>query len=220
MLISTDLNKLEKEGFIMGDIVRELKVSELNRILPMVRKTIEKERRLDELEGIQYENEAVLEKIKQIISTLESIPKVLEFSIALKNLLVGWKNDSEIDTQNKRKNELIELINTYNAEINELTNQLEFEIDFYRSITSVIATDGGFLSSEEIQIEFIPEYLYLLVIDTSFGKKFTLRRFIKEDSMDSFLELIRTNISNPHANDIADALEHGKFDPQMYFQLF
>ena len=86
----------------------------------------------------------------------------------------------QIMLQNKRKNELIESINTYNSEIDELTNQWDLETKLYRSITSVIATDGGFLSSEEIQVEFIPEYLYLLVIDTSFNKKFTLERFIKE----------------------------------------
>lgn len=138
----------------MNDFIRKQKVNELNRLLPMVRETIRKEKKINSLIDERDRKEEELEKVEKTISQLEfliitlseekdfSKPALEEFQLVL-------------DAQKKKQEELVIPIADYNTEIDKYTDEFEFETRLYKSITSIIATAGGFLKNEEIQEEFL-----------------------------------------------------------------
>lgn len=139
--------------------LRKAKVNELNRILPMVTNTMRKERKIlcarDELA------EKVLEKNKvcQALKKVEEVPEILQ------NTSTDISGSSTLFAKlEEKKKSLEEVIDEYTTTIEEISSEYEFEVDLYRSIAAIIATEGGFLKREEIQEKYIVEYIYLLLI--------------------------------------------------------
>ncbi len=139
--------------------LRKAKVNELNRILPMVTNTMRKERKIlcarDELaEKVLEEN-----KVCQALKKVEEVPEILQ------NTSTDISGSSTLFAKlEEKKKSLEEVIDEYTATIEEISSEYEFEVDLYRSIAAIIATEGGFLKREEIQEKYIVEYIYLLLI--------------------------------------------------------
>ncbi len=139
--------------------LRKAKVNELNRILPMVTNTMRKERKIlcarDELaEKVLEEN-----KVCQALKKVEEVPEILQ------NTSTDISGYSTLFAKlEEKKKSLEEVIDEYTATIEEISSEYEFEVDLYRSIAAIIATEGGFLKREEIQEKYIVEYIYLLLI--------------------------------------------------------
>ena len=127
--------------------LRKAKVNELNRILPMIINTMRKERKIlfvkDELSEKMLEKDQVCQALKKI----EEVPEILQ---STSKDMPGYSTLFE-----KMK---------YTDTIKEISSEYEFEVDLYRSIAAIIATEGGFLKREEIQERFIVAYIYLLLI--------------------------------------------------------
>ena len=122
--------------------IRKLKVSELNRILPMVRETIEKERHINQIKNELNEKIYLLEKVHESIIHLNELPSLLS------NITEQQKNQFQIlkESQKKEKEKLELSITSLNEELEEATAQWKFETTLYKAITSAIVSEqDGFL---------------------------------------------------------------------------
>lgn len=139
--------------------LRKAKVNELNRILPMIINTMRKERKIlcvkDELSEKMLEKDQVCQALKKI----EEVPEILQ---STSKDMPGYS--TLFKKMEKKKKSLEDAIDEYTATIKEISSEYEFEVDLYRSIAAIIATEGGFLKKEEIQEMFIVAYIYLLLI--------------------------------------------------------
>lgn len=139
--------------------LRKAKVNELNRILPMIINTMRKERKIlcvkDELSEKMLEKDQVCQALKKI----EEVPEILQ---STSKDMPGYS--TLFKKMEKKKKSLEDAIDEYTATIKEISSEYEFEVDLYRSIAAIIATEGGFLKREEIQEMFIVAYIYLLLI--------------------------------------------------------
>lgn len=139
--------------------LRKAKVNELNRILPMIINTMRKERKIlcvkDELSEKMLEKDQVCQALKKI----EEVPEILQ---STSKDMPGYS--TLFEKMKKKKKSLEDAIDEYTDTIKEISSEYEFEVDLYRSIAAIIATEGGFLKREEIQERFIVAYIYLLLI--------------------------------------------------------
>ena len=139
--------------------LRKAKVNELNRILPMIINTMRKERKIlcvkDELSEKMLEKDQVCQALKKI----EEVPEILQ---STSKDMPGYS--TLFEKMKKKTKSLEDAIDDYPDTIQEISSEYEFEVDLYRSIAAIIATEGGFLKREEIQEMFIVAYIYLLLI--------------------------------------------------------
>lgn len=160
--------------------IRKWKVAELNRILPMVTETIKKEARLRQLGNEIEEKEDFLKEITKSIQYLKELPLLLsnvtEVTESFEQQISLLRQQQEDSKENLRTE-----IEACESEYERLTIEWKLETQLYRAILNVIATEGGFLLPEEIQEEFIKEYIYLLVFDNSFSNRFDIEKLIKGD---------------------------------------
>lgn len=139
--------------------LRKAKVNELNRILPMVTNTMRKERK------ILCARDELAEKVLEGNKVCQALKKVKEVPEILQNTSTDISGYSTLFAKlEEKKKSLEEVIDEYTATIEEISSEYEFEVDLYRSIAAIIATEGGFLKREEIQEKYIVEYIYLLLI--------------------------------------------------------
>ena len=149
------------------------KVSELNEILPQVRITIEKEKRI--------------KKLKKELSK-----KSLSF----------------------------DLIGSHKKEIEQLETQCDSENKYYKNVVEKIATSGGFLQRNDIQEEYLEEYIYLLVFDKSFNKRFSIETlFCNSEIFNVFSDMVVNKFSIFKA-EILEELYYERADKEMFLKLF
>ncbi|MBQ2937851.1 MAG: hypothetical protein IJE05_03090 [Clostridia bacterium] len=204
---------------IDNDDVRKLKVSELNRILPMVRKTIEKEKHINQIKKELNEKTDLLEKTDRSITQLNELPQLISEEAA-KNLKQQFQLLKA--SQKEQKMQLESLIDLLNKELEEATAQWKFETSLYKSITSAIVTEGGFLKLAEIQEEFLKEYIYLLLFTDSFnnGIKLTMDTLFQYlDDKFYFYELVDNKFSATQAK-ILSFIDNGTADRTLFFKFF
>ena len=203
------------------DYARDQKVRELNRILPMVRKSIEKERKINQLKKERRLKIDELEKIEISIKRVEilqaDIKRMPDVQAKIKGIdenLVKLKHE-----QQSKEVELNAEIFSYNATIDMLENEWIFEHQLFQSIVSVLATEGGFLEETEIEADFLKEYIYLLSMnmDYAYKKGLKVENLLKEPkAIDKFFELIDERFDEEKANKI-EALIEGNIK---YFDVF
>lgn len=119
----------------MEKIVRDLKISEFNRTLSLLSKAIEIEKQMAELGGQQTQ-------LDHEIVQWESMPNTRELEETIK------VNRTKLREINQKKQEL----GNYQAELKRLAAHI-LEVVF----------DGGFcLKKDDLKVEFLREYIYLL----------------------------------------------------------
>ena len=194
------------------DYARETKVRELNRILPMVRKSIEKERKINQLKKERImktseleKTETFIERVKKLQTDIKSMPDVQAKIKGIDENLAKLKHEqqSKEETFNKE-------ISSYNATINELETEWIFENQLFQAIASVLATEGGFLEETEIEEDFLKEYIYLLSmnIDYVYKQGLEVKTLLKEPkAIDKFYDLIDEKFDESTANKIEALLE-------------
>lgn len=199
------------------EIVRKLKVSELNRILPMVRETIVLERKINQLECKRDEDEELLEEVKKSIINIELILNTSQEVCAVTdNNKMIFQN--LLCDQQKKAEDIAKRIDLINTEINEISDYWKIEIDLFKAILSIIVTAHGFVNKDEIQEEYLEEYIYLLSLDDEFHKRFIKGHFLKgKEALDEFYRIIsnRTN-----GMKILNAIDEEKLDTTTFFKLF
>ena len=207
----------------MDDYARESKVRELSRILPMVRNSIEKERKINQLKKERKLKIDDLEKIEVSIKRVEILqadvkrmPDIQSKIEGIEENLVKLKHEqqSKEETLNKE-------ISSYNATIDMLETEWNFEHQLFQSIISVLATEGGFLEETEIEADFLKEHIYLLSmnIDYAYKQRLNIETLFKEPkAIDKFFELIDEKFDESTINKI-EALLEGDSNVK-YFDIF
>ncbi|MCI7646650.1 MAG: hypothetical protein MSS59_00770 [Lactobacillus johnsonii] len=144
---------------------------ELNRILPMVRKSIEKERKINQLKKERKlkidESERIqisIKRVETLQAEIKSMPDVQSKIEGIDENLVKLKNE-----QQSKEGTLNNEISSYNATIDMMENEWIFEHQLFQSIVSVLATEGGFLEETEIEADFLKEYIYLLSMNIDYA---------------------------------------------------
>ena len=144
----------------MNNEVRQRKVTELNRLLPMVHKTIEKHRQWI---NCSDEIDQKKEKLKELKNDIENINTTL--SIISKQTSFYENANFELVLLKRRNQHLAEMLE--------------------RNIVDLEEKCGLF---EEILPKCINEYIYLLVIHDSFYKSFSIKRlFINPEDFKNLL---------------------------------
>ena len=205
------------------DYARKTKVKELNRILPMVRKHIKKERKINQLKKERGLNIDELEKIEASIKRVKMLQADIEGMPDVQSKIEGiGENLIELKSEQQSKEETItKEIFSYNETINMLETEWKFEHQLFQAISSVIATEEGFLEETEIKKEFLEEYIYLMSmkIDYAYKRGLKIETFLKgSDSEDKFFELIYEKFGEDTAYKIEALL---KRDSSIkYFEIF
>ena len=108
---------------------------------------------------------------------VSSMREIRRFKVAELNRLLPMVNRTR-----KRETLLMKLLDvfeetdlSYQEEIEKNKEQLELENKIYYEITEILATDGGFVSSKEIQSAYLEEYVYLLRLKKNCYKRFKVR---------------------------------------------
>ena len=143
----------------MKESKRQFYVSELNRILPMVRSTIckfeefyqlcdEWEKKRDELgrikASINYSN-----KLSETLSKVEISADFIEPELS-----------TLITNLNARMQMLEDTMPDYKQKANSLHEEIKFEEEYYSKILAIV--EPGFLKKDDIQDEYIKELAYLM----------------------------------------------------------
>ncbi len=194
------------------DYARKSKVMELNRILPMVRKSIEKERKINQLKKERKlkidESERIqisIKRVETLQAEIKSMPDVQSKIEGIDENLVKLKNE-----QQSKEGTLNNEISSYNATIDMMENEWIFEHQLFQSIVSVLATEGGFLEETEIEADFLKEYIYLLSMNIDYAYKTGLKveTLLKEpNAIDKFFELIDETFEDEKVTKIEALLE-------------
>lgn len=148
--------------------IREAKVSELNRILPMIRKTINEQKNVDELKKQLVEQRNLFNSNQKEI---EDLDQILERAYLLgKTVNDDLKN--KLHQKEKMQKEFYDVIKNFEDQIKELETQIKFEKSLYSGIANLIAVKSRPAFSEELygdfkvtdlQEEYIQEYIYLIL---------------------------------------------------------
>lgn len=162
-----------KVGFIMN--TREFKVSEINRILPMIREILKKEK---ELNNLREELENKRKSLGYFCSELEDLNSAKKVS----NLDESLKQQLEIFIKKKeeRSNEIDLSIKECEIKVTSLETQINLEKRIIFAIADVVAktTKQKFLDNRnfygifeisELQKEYVQEYVFLLEEITGFS---------------------------------------------------
>lgn len=216
-VLSTDLNKYEKRGIEMADFedfeyARKLCVSELNRILPMVRETIKKQQSLNKLLDEKEDKEKELRNLNEIIQHLMNLI-----------LLLSDDNDmiSKCEALKKVKEEEKEKLKSSIYTIDEIVSGLEYRLDFekklYKSVFQLIASKKNhiFLDKNELKEEFLKEYIYLLVCDPILTKG----NFFIGNCYTDFCEMVNKKYTPAQAK-ILETIENEEQNESLFFELF
>lgn len=154
-----------KEGFLVT--VRELKVSYLNSILPKVRETLGKKKKLAELDKELQSKTESLSVVKSELSGIASTLKVSELPEGTKKELTSIKEQKE-----EIKRQIESSIENLQGQYDNINALIKFEDAIHQAMVDVLISDEyeerelhfdfkGFLEVTELQEEFTEEYVYL-----------------------------------------------------------
>lgn len=210
----------------MNDYTRNFCLSEFNRLLPMVRESIKKERVIDKLQDElnsrtdTYEN--VEEALKNLDWLLSNLPSN-ELTAEQKTIFIKLKEHFE-----KKKSKHHTIIVDLNDRISRLTEQYSIEKNLYMATMKLIlsnldryTTPNGFVKVQDIQTEYLEEYIYLLSLYDSFSPSLTIDDlFVDSQSKLAFF----TSISKKYSDDLAyrfkRLVEYNQLNNKAFFELF
>ncbi len=189
----------------MTDYNRELRVAELNRILPMVKETMALEKRNFDLMKKQYKFNTIQKALEEKISFLQRTLAVSSNDLA--DIVI-----SDLQECLSKYQTGLECLNSFIAVLEEQNSleeaRLNFDNNLYFAICSSIATDEGFLNCLEIQEEFIPYYIYLLKLTQLSRHCITIKMLFQgEQGVTTFLDLLHSKYSQAEVEKILTDIE-------------
>ena len=212
----------------MTDYVRNFCVSEFNRLLPMVRGMLIREKKERLLQG-DYEFQK---------GQLKAVDKKLELCYAIKEMLpdcitelpvLRKKALEQITSHEEKKKEYSSRIEENESIIEEYSCMWAFDSKFCKTIISFIVSvsdnssaDGmnGFLRAEDLQEEYLVEYIYLLVMEGSFSPTLRMDTLFEDSNAKSaFYDMVNKNCSTEQAT-ILEAIEKQEANRHLFFKLF
>jgi len=189
----------------MSEYLNEFKKTELNRLLPSVKKTREKETAIVELEK---KNRGIIEKWANII----------HFKANIQNQINALLEEPS-DEFKKIEASKIKL----EKKINNLKKAYQAEITYYKAfLLTIINVKGeGVLEEADIQTEYLEEYIYLILLYYhKIKEKYIVNYFFKtKKDQEEFFKLVNEKYSNPDAS-VFKTLETGKSEGKLFFSLF
>lgn len=188
---------------MQNEYIRNMRVNELNRLLPMVRETIKKEREYASLAQRLDEQEEKLKKVGDILDSIEFLLKNDLIEKSDKEYISLVKGNLE-SVKEKLSHEVDELC----VKVDNLEDELDFETGLYKRCTVAIAVSGGFLFSNEIKKDFIQEYIYLLLMPSDFANRLTMKKLFMPEANMTFKVLVQ--------NEILTVLEEGDSDSRRH----
>lgn len=188
---------------MQNEYIRNMRVNELNRLLPMVRNTIKKEREYASLAQKLDEQEEKLKKVGDILDSIEFLLKNDLIEKSDKEYISLVKGNLE-SVKEKLSHEVDELC----VKVDNLEDELDFETGLYKRCTVALAVSGGFLFSNEIKKDFIQEYIYLLLMPSDFANRLTMKKLFMPEANMIFKVLVQ--------NEILTVLEEGDSDSRRH----
>lgn len=212
----------------MNDYTRNFCLSEFNRLLPMVRETIKKERKIAKLQNEYSVKNATCEKLHESLHNIDALTaSISTLSIIPDSVL---KDINALQKQLVDKNsELEESITLLQHMIANLSNEWKIEIDLYRAITKFIRSylhavenkPFGFIRSQDIQDEYLEEYFYILSLYVTFEPSFTFESLCFDKTCQlAFLCKIQKKYSRNLAMQLKSLINNYEFKRNVFFELF
>ena len=163
----------------MNDTIRELLLSEFNRLLPMARASIKRKLHILETEQEQKSLEVSLEQRQKHIDCCNQMVKlILEFenldsdnSLAFEKLRIKMENN--IAKYKMEQSQFESLLALSREQISENENIFILETCLCEAILSQLSCTEGFIQEDDINEEYIEEHIYLLILNYTGRKSFT-----------------------------------------------
>lgn len=158
----------------MNDTIRELQLSEFNRLLPMARESIKRKLHILEAKQELKRIEVTLEKTKKFIECHDSI---LEILAEQENFLdYKLKMDDILEFFKKKQSECEHLLDQLKESISKYENRFILETCLFEAILSQLSCCKGFLNEDDINEEYIEEYIYLWILNYTGRKTLTTEK--------------------------------------------
>lgn len=189
---------------------KEFRISELNRILPMVLDTIVKEHRLELLtarwQKLGDDYRSVTKQIDKLSSLLDEFEDSSGISFQ-EEIEVIQKILSKLE---QTSSTLEQSIDTCKDEISILREQSILERRFYEAVVSSLFIPDGFVSTEEINKNYLSSYIYLLSLTDGFGHHaITMSNLFEgEEGVKAFLDLIHATYTPEYVQKILAAISY------------
>lgn len=189
----------------MADYNRELRVAELNRILPMVKNTMSRKEHASCLDGRIYDLEHTETELKEKVESLE---RTLAVSVCdLPDTAVDCMKECLINYQAKLDS-LKSSIADLQIQVDACDEKCSFEDDLYYNISITIATPGGFLNWSEIQEKFLDCYIYLLSLTNGCRHSITVSTLFEgKRGVDVFMGLMKYHYTPEYVEKITKNIE-------------
>ena len=166
----------------MVNPLRDLKLAEFNRLLPMARESIKRKLHILEKEQEKKNLEVLLEqRQKEIDYCNKMIEFMSEFqnldsdtSSAFENLRIKLENS--IVNYKKEKSEFKSSIDLIRDHIFQNEDIFELETSLFETIISQLSCCKGFLNEDDINEEYIEEYIYLWILNYTGRKTLTTEK--------------------------------------------
>lgn len=189
---------------------KEFRISELNRILPMVLDTLVKKHQFEVLNA-RYKN--LGDEYRSVTKQIDKLSSLLdEFEDSS-----GISFEEEIEFTQKRLLELKQRsanleqsLATCKDEIHDLRGQYYLEKAVYAGIVTNLGVLGGFLPKEEIKAEYLSAYIYLLSLTDGFAYHvITMSNLFEgEEGVKAFLDLIHATYTPEYVQKILAAISY------------
>ncbi len=189
---------------------KEFRISELNRILPMVLDTLVKKHHLELLtarwRNLGNDYRLVTKQIDKLSLLLDEFED--SSSISFKEEIESTQK--RLLELKQRSSILKQSIATCKNEIHNLREQYHLESDVYKGIVSNLVVRGGFLPKEEIKAEYLSAYIYLLSLTDRFGYHvITMANFFEgKEGIKAFLDLIHATYTPEYVQKILAAISY------------
>lgn len=207
----------------MTQEVREQKVIELNRLLPMVRQML----------SLKIKENEVSEKLKKAKKERETGQRLIHELEKLYKCFVEEEKESQIishmttiiDTIAERIEENSKLIEGYLMEMKQYRESYGFQKKLCRAIISVLPAENGFLYKQEIKEMYIKEYVYLMCLSGLGLERLTKENvFAEPEAEKEFFNRVDKILNNgelsTNITEMRLALEKGIANEDMFFKCF
>ncbi len=182
------------------------KADSFNAILPEVRKAIKKQKELQNLQSSKSEKQKELVKVFNILANINGLYELLDPNVVPNNFFMELAQIE--DYQKKLKVLSMAEIGAYDKQIDMLELEILSFKERQKSFSAFITDDGAFLESEDIQTEYLEEYIYFLMIyKVTFADVFT---------DDSFVGLLSEKFSTEQIKEIEEIINSKRGNLPLY----
>lgn len=212
----------------MNDYTRNFCLSEFNRLLPMVRETIKKERKIAKLEHEYAVKNATYEKSHESLQLIDALTASNSALIIIPDSVLKDMSTLQKQLADNIK-ELEKAKSTLDETISNLTAEWKIELDLYRAITKFIRSHlhavenkpFGFIRAQDIQDEYLEEYIYLLSLYNILEPSFTFESLCFDKTCQlALLCKIQKKYSRKLAMQLESLINNYEFNREVFFELF